>query len=216
MTTIECRALLFDMDGTLVDSTAVVEGIWRRFAAEHDLDLAELLAYSHGRRSPDTLARFVPHLPAAERAAIAVHLESEEVEDVADIVEVPGAAALLRSLDGVPWAVVTSATRELATRRMAAAGLPPVPHLVPADDVERGKPDPQGYEQAAADLGVDARDCVVFEDAGAGIAAGLAAGAHVVVVGGLDSPQAQDLPRVADLTGVRVRRDGDRVLVDLP
>lgn len=215
MTTIACRALLFDMDGTLVDSTAVVEGVWGRFSAEHGLDLVELLAFAHGRQTPDTLARFVPHLPADERARIAAHLESEEVEDLADIREIPGARALLTGLDDVPWAVVTSATRALAQRRMAACGFPPVTHLVPAEDVERSKPDPQGYAQAAARLGVDPRECVVFEDAPAGVRAGLAAGARVVVVGALADCPAAGLPHVPDLTGVRVRRQGDRLLVDL-
>ena len=180
-------AALFDMDGTLVDSTALVEALWGRFCIEHGVDVETLLAYSHGRRTPDIVARFLPAASPADRAAVSAELEARELAVTDGIVEIPGAAALLTTLP-VPWAVVTSAPRELAVRRMAAAGLPRPEVLVPADDLVHGKPHPEGYLSAASLLGVAPRCCVAFEDAEPGVRSALGAGARVVVVGGLDSP----------------------------
>src|SRR5207342_1981182 len=116
-------AALFDMDGTLVDSTALVESLWERFCLEHGIAVETLLAYSHGRRTPDIVARFLPGASPAGRAAVSAELEARELEVTDGIVEIAGAAALLTTLP-VPWAVVTSVPRPLAVRRMAAAGLP--------------------------------------------------------------------------------------------
>jgi sugar-phosphatase len=198
-------AALFDMDGTIVDSTAVVESLWRRFCREHHVDAAALLAYSHGRRTPDIVHRFLPAASAAEVDAVTAELERRELDSNDGIVEVPGASALLGALT-LPWAVVTSAPRGLAVRRMAAAGLPVPDVLVPADEVARGKPDPDGYLRAAELLGVDPGDCVAFEDAEPGVRSALDAGTRVVVVGTLDSPVTAGLERVPDLTGVVLRR----------
>lgn len=197
-------AALFDMDGTLVDSTAVVETIWRGFCAEHDVDPRVLVPWSHGRRTPDTVRHFLPSSSADEVRRIVADLERREQETMTGIVEIPGAATLLTGL-ALPWAVVTSAPRPLAVRRLVAAGLPAPDVLVPADEIEHGKPHPDGYLRAAGLLGVDPGDSVVFEDAEPGIRAALDAGARVVVVGGLDSPYAEGLARVTDLTEVRLR-----------
>jgi mannitol-1-/sugar-/sorbitol-6-phosphatase len=197
---IAAAAVLFDMDGTLIDSTAVVEHLWTLFCQEHGVDAEQLLPFSHGRPTRQTLERFLPTIPPHEREAIAVELDHRELVTLDGIVEVPGARQLLESLE-VPWAVVTSATRELAVRRMAAAGLPLPEVLVPADEIERGKPHPDGFLTAAEHLGVPAAECVVLEDSEPGIRAGLEAGARVVVVGGLESP---GLDRVPDLTHVRI------------
>ena len=148
-------AVLFDMDGTLVDSTAVVEMLWTRFCDEYAIDAAELLAFSHGRRTPDIVARFLPDASEAETESVSAELEARELAVTDGIVEIPGAARLLATL-AVPWAVVTSAPRELAVRRMVAAGLPVPDVLVPADEVPRGKPAPDGYLRAAELFGVDA------------------------------------------------------------
>jgi sugar-phosphatase len=196
-------AALFDMDGTLVDSTALVEALWERFCSEHGVDVGTLLAYSHGRRTPDIVDRFLPDASEADRAAISAELEARELEVTDGIVEIPGAAALLTTMT-VPWAVVTSAPRELAVRRMAAAGLPLPEVLVPADELELGKPHPEGYLRAAALLGVTADRCVAFEDAEPGVRSALDAGAQVVVVGGLDTETTRHLDRVADLRGLRI------------
>jgi sugar-phosphatase len=197
-------AALFDMDGTLVDSTAVVEAIWRDFCREHGVDERVLVPWSHGRRTPDTVRHFLPDTPADEIAAIVADLEGREAGTMAGIVEIPGARALLESLD-LPWAVVTSAPRDLAVRRMVAAGLPPAPVLVPADEIEHGKPHPHGYLRAAELLGVAPHECVAFEDAEPGVRSALDSGARVVVVGGLESSYAEGLARVPDLTAVRLR-----------
>ncbi|HET7071673.1 MAG TPA: HAD-IA family hydrolase [Nocardioides sp.] len=200
-------AALFDMDGTLVDSHAVVEAIWRDFCRKHGVDEAVLVPWSHGRRTADTVRHFLPGVPDDEVHAIVDDLEGREQTFIAGVVEIPGARALLESIE-IPWAVVTSATRELAVRRMRAAGLPVPEVLVPADEIERGKPHPDGYLRAAELLGVDPKECVVFEDAEPGIRSALASGARVVVVGGLDCGEAADLPRVPDLARVRLRAPG--------
>jgi mannitol-1-/sugar-/sorbitol-6-phosphatase len=198
-------AALFDMDGTIVDSTAVVESLWRRFGREHGVDADTLLAYSHGRRTPDVVRRFLPDASAAEVQAVSAELERRELDSDDGIVEVPGASALLAGLT-LPWAVVTSAPRGLAVRRMVGAGLPVPGVLVPADEIRHGKPAPDGYLRAAELLGVDPADCVAFEDAEPGVLSALDAGARVVVVGALDSPVTAGLDRVADLTAVVLRR----------
>ena len=202
--TLTAAAVLFDMDGTLIDSTAVVEALWLRFCREYGVDASALLAFSHGRPTRQTLDHFLPHRPAQEREAIARELEERELGTFDGIVEIPGAADLLASLE-LPWAVVTSAPRDLAVRRMVVAGLPLPRVLVPADEVEHGKPAPDGYLRAAAMLDADPAACVVLEDAAAGVRSGLGAGARVVVVGELDDPVAAGLPRVDDLRGIALR-----------
>jgi sugar-phosphatase len=146
-------AALFDMDGTLVDSTAVVEAIWQDFCRQHGPDAAVLVPWSHGRRTADTVRHFLPDTPEDEVAAIVSRLESREAGTMTGIVEIPGARTLLKSLD-LPWAVVTSAPRDLAIRRMVAAGLPVPEVLVPADEIDHGKPHPDGYLRAAELLGL--------------------------------------------------------------
>jgi mannitol-1-/sugar-/sorbitol-6-phosphatase len=177
------RAVLLDMDGTLVDSDAVVERVWRRWSAEHGLDAAEVLKVAHGRQGHATMAELLPDRPAASNHADNTRMLAMETADVEGVVPVAGARAFLASLAGHPHALVTSANEALARARMGAAGLA-VPHVtVTAERVSAGKPDPEGFLKAAAELGFAARDCVVFEDSAAGIGAGLAAGMQVVGVG---------------------------------
>ncbi|WP_320784538.1 HAD-IA family hydrolase [Streptomyces sp. CRN 30] len=195
-------ALLLDMDGTLVDSTVVVERTWRRFARRHGLDAEAILATAHGRRTAETVARYAP--AGVDAAAETARLVAEEVEDVDGVVPVPGAPELLAALPDDRWAVVTSAGRELTHRRMTAAGLPLPPLLISADDVREGKPSPEGYLAAAAALGVPASETVVFEDAEAGLLAAAAAGATPVVVGAHRGPAAEGRLRVTDLREVTV------------
>ncbi|MEU5426477.1 HAD-IA family hydrolase [Streptomyces olivoreticuli] len=208
-TALSAEALLFDMDGTLVDSTVVVERTWRRFAARHGLDGEEILATSHGRRTGETVARYAP--PGADVAAETARLVAEEVEDVEGVVAVPGARELLAALPPERWALVTSAGRELAERRMAAAGLVLPPVVVTADDVGEGKPSPEGYLAAAAELGVSPAATIIFEDAEAGLLAAAAAGATTVVVGAHAGPATRGLVRAGDFRHVTVHgpdRDG--------
>jgi mannitol-1-/sugar-/sorbitol-6-phosphatase len=198
-------AALFDMDGTLIDSTAVVEAIWHDFCRRHGVDSEILVPWSHGRRTPDTVRHFLPEASDEEVAEIAGDLESREQGTLDGIVEIPGARMLLERI-AVPWAVVTSASRELAVRRMVAAGLPLPEVLVPADEVENGKPHPDGYLRAAGLLGVQPEACVAFEDAEPGVMSALESGARVVVVGDLDTDVTQGLSRVPNLTRVTLRQ----------
>ncbi len=178
-------ALLFDLDGVLVDSRAVVERTWRRWAARHGLDAGPLLAVAHGRRVSDTLKAVLPHLDPAPEVA---WLDAAELEDLEGVVAVPGAAALLESLPDRRWAVVTSCSRELAARRLAHAGLALPPLLVTSEDVTRGKPAPDGYLLGARRCGAAPAACLVFEDAPPGIAAARAAGCPVVALGTTHAP----------------------------
>jgi sugar-phosphatase len=173
-------AFLFDMDGTVLDSIAVAERVWGDWARRHGLDVAAFLPTIHGVRAVETIRRQALAGVDAEREADEVF--QAELADVDGVRPIPGARAFLDSLPPQRWAVVTSAPRELALRRIAAAGLPTPAVLVAAEDVSRGKPEPDGYRLAAQRLGVDPRACLVFEDAPAGVLAAEAAGAEVVVV----------------------------------
>lgn len=198
---IGAAAVLFDMDGTLVDSTLVVETLWKEYAARHGFDSAAILAFSHGRVSQDTARKFLP--PGGDVATIVDSHLREELSRLDGIREIPGARDLMLQLEGGRVAVVTSAPESLARARLEAAGVPIPSVVVTSECVEHGKPDPEGYLLAARRLGVPPADCLVVEDAEAGIQAGLRAGARVLVVGSHESATTADLPRVPDLTGVR-------------
>jgi sugar-phosphatase len=195
---LEARALLFDMDGTLVDSHIVVERIWATFAGMFDLDLAEILASSHGVRMVETIRRHAPQGTDADE--LTSHLGVIELADTEGIVPIPGAPAFIASLPAASVALVTSATMPLALSRMEAIGVPMPRAVVTAEDVSRGKPEPDCYLRAAALLEVAPEECIVFEDAEAGIRAGLAAGMRVVVVGEWESDATVGLPRISDYT----------------
>lgn len=212
MTTLTCRAIVFDMDGTLVDSTAVVERIWTDFAAEHDLDVAELLAFAHGRQTHDTVRRFLPRLPEGEARALTDGLQAVEAGGRDGTVEIPGAGAFVAGLPTDRVALVTSANLDLARSRMAEAGVPWPAVVLASEHVAVGKPAPDGYLLAAELLGVDPGEVVVFEDAAAGLEAARASGASVVVVGDHDGPAADGLPRVTGYDGVTVQVRDDGVL----
>ncbi|MGW1000845.1 HAD-IA family hydrolase [Streptomyces sp. NPDC002520] len=207
-TVLTARALLLDMDGTLVNSDAVVERIWRGWAEGHGLDGDDVMKVVHGRQGHASMAVLLPGRPVEQNLADNARMLEAETADTDGVVEIPGAAAFLASLDGLPHALVTSADVALSTVRMAAAGLALPEVRVTAESVGASKPDPEGFLKAAAELGVDAADCVVFEDSGAGIAAGRAAGMRVVGVGpraGVHAPDAV----VPDLTHVRVEALAD-------
>ncbi|MFE2062367.1 HAD-IA family hydrolase [Streptomyces sp. NPDC059467] len=202
-TVLTARALLLDMDGTLVNSDAVVERIWRRWSDRHGLDGDEVMKVVHGRQGHASMAVLLPDRPVKQNLADNERMLAEETADTDGVVEIPGAAAFLASLNGLPHALVTSADVALSTVRMAAAGLPLPAVRITAESVGASKPDPEGFLKGAAELGVDPADCVVFEDSGAGIAAGRAAGMRVVGVGPRAAVHAPDAV-VRDLTEVRV------------
>jgi sugar-phosphatase len=176
---IRCRALLFDMDGVLVDSTPAVARVWTAWAAKFGLDPAEVVRQAHGRPSIATIRELLPN---ADHVAEDQAVEKAEIEDVVDIVALPGTKQLLHALPPERFAVVTSATRALAVVRIQAAGLPMPKHLITSNDISRGKPDPEPYLRGAAAVGVPPADCLVIEDAPAGIRSGKAAGARVLAL----------------------------------
>ena len=194
------RAVIFDMDGTLVDSLAAVESIWTGFAHRLGVAPATLLRSIHGVQAKDTIARFAP--PGTDVDALAEELTEQEVASSHLAVEIPGAARFLESLPPSQTGLVTSAGRPLAEGRMRGAGLPLPKVVVTADDVSRGKPAPDCYLLCAQKLGVDPADVVVFEDAEAGIRSALAAGMRVVVVGDHESASTAGLARISDYSTV--------------
>lgn len=179
MTSIRCRGVLFDLDGVLVDSTPAVARVWAGWAREHGFNPDEVARKAHGRPSIATIRELLPH---ADHAAEDREVERREIADLEGIIPLPGAVELLRALPDDRWAIVTSCTRPLADVRIAAAGLPKPTHLVTSSDVHRGKPDPEPYLKGAQLLGLPAADCIVVEDAPAGIRAGKAAGARVLTL----------------------------------
>lgn len=206
---------LFDMDGTLLNSIAAAERVWSRWALRHGLDLETFLPKMHGKRGVDTIAAL--NLPGVDVTAEALEVERGEIEDLEGIVPLPGAIAFLNALPADRWAIVTSAPAALARARIGAAGLPQPQTIVTAEDVKIGKPDPAGYRLGAEKLGFNPTRCLVFEDVLAGVKAGEAAGADVVVVTGTHQhPLETDHPSIAgyeDLTvdvsvelGLRIRR----------
>ena len=206
-------AVLFDLDGTLADSTPSVERSWRRLADRLGLDFGDLAGTYHGVPARQTLTRLMPDATAAEIEDVNTWLGDVEANDLDGVVPIPGALAVLSALPQDRWAIVTSGTRRLATGRIAAAGLPMPGELVTADDVSVGKPDPAPYVLAAKRLGFESKRCLVVEDAPAGVASGLASGAMVL---GLRTTHSDlGVPSVADLTEVEMRVDGTRIGVCL-
>lgn len=206
---------MFDMDGTLVDSTQVVELAWSRWAARHNLPLKDVLAFSHGRPTIATLEHFLPGRDHSEELSELAQFEENQTEG---ILAVPGAAGLLRILQAQdhPWAVVTSAWRKLAETRVLAAGLPLPTVIVPIDEIQNGKPDPEGFLSAAAQLGVAPNECVVFEDTRPGIDAGLRAGMQVAgLLTTYSSEQLQHRPVVRDFRDVSLHTEGDSLIIEL-
>ena len=179
MKPMSCRGVLFDMDGVLVDSTAVVARVWSVWARKHGLDADAVVKIAHGRPSISTIRDLLPN---SDHEAEDREVERQEIEDVEGIVALPGAPELLRAIPANRNAIVTSATRELAEVRLRAAGLPVPANLVTARDVQRGKPNPDPYLMGAKILGVSPAECVVIEDSPSGVRAGKAAGARVVAL----------------------------------
>jgi sugar-phosphatase len=179
MTRISCSALLFDMDGVLVDSTPAVARVWKRWAARHGFDAAEVVHRAHGRPSITTVREYLPN---GDHLAENKEIEQDEVTDLDGVVPLPGARELLSALPRGRWTIVTSCSRRLAEVRLEASGLPRPEIFVTSSDIQNGKPAPDPYLKGAEVLGLAARDCIVVEDAPAGVRSGKAAGARVIAL----------------------------------
>jgi mannitol-1-/sugar-/sorbitol-6-phosphatase len=176
---IRCRGVLFDLDGVLVDSTPAVARVWAWWAREHGFDADKVVREAHGKPSIATIRELLPN---ADHEAENREVERREIADVEGVIPLPGTIELLRALPLERWAIVTSCTRPLASVRIDAAGLPRPKFIVTSGDVRNGKPDPEPYLKGAQILGAPAAECVVIEDAPAGIRSGKAAGARVLAV----------------------------------
>jgi sugar-phosphatase len=177
MTQIHCAALLFDMDGVLINSTPAVARVWRGWAIEHGFDPEKVVTRAHGRPSLTTIREYLPH---ADHAAENREVERREIADLEGVIPLPGALQLLADLPSDRWTIVTSCTRPLAEVRIQAAGLPLPKKLITSNDITLGKPHPDPYLKGAAVLGFPPTECIILEDVPAGVRAGKAAGAKVI------------------------------------
>ncbi len=177
MTELSCAALLFDLDGVLINSTPAVARVWRNWAIEHGFDPEAVVARAHGRPSLTTVREFLPN---ADHQAENREVERREIADLDGVVPLPGALELLASLPDDRWTIVTSCTRPLAEVRIKAAGLPLPRNMITSNDIKNGKPNPEPFLKGSAVLGFAPEQCVVFEDVPAGVRAGKAAAAKVI------------------------------------
>jgi sugar-phosphatase len=201
-------ALLFDMDGTLLSSIEAAERVWTRWAAGFGIDARTFLHDIHGRRAVDSVRRL--NIPGVDPVAEAEAITLAEIEDIEGVHAVAGAKEFVMTLPDERWAIVTSAPRALAVRRLEAAGLPTPEVFITAEDIPRGKPDPACYQLAASRLGFAADDCLIFEDAAAGIRAAEAAGGAVVVIAAIHHrPIETAHPTCQDFQSLRVTMQSD-------
>lgn len=209
---LHAEAVVFDMDGTLVDSTGLISRIWRQWSVRHGIDTDTLLLASRGRKAIETVRQFAPpSIDPATEAELLSRLAAEETEGLQPMT---GAAALLHAIPKERWAIVTSAERELATNWLMHVGLPLPSILIAAEDVVTGKPDPEGYLLAAKRLNCAPANLVVFEDAQSGLAAAAAAGATLVAVGhAMHSDEATRYKHVSDFSRVKVDECSSGTLV---
>jgi sugar-phosphatase len=173
------KAILFDMDGVLMDSTPSVERVWRTWAVKHGLDPEHVADQAHGRRSIETIRAVAPELDAEKEN---IEVEQMEIDDKEGVTALPGAAELLAHLPADKFAIVTSATRPLAVARLGYAGIPVPRYMITADDVANGKPSPEPFLKGAALLGFNPADCLVFEDSPAGISSARSAGMKAIAL----------------------------------
>jgi sugar-phosphatase len=215
MQTFSCLAILFDLDGVLVNSIAAAERAWRKFANRHHLDPDRVIQIAHGRPSIETIRLLVPDLDAGAESAM---VDRDEISDTKDLFATEGAAELLAILPTERWTIVTSGTRPLATRRLQAAGLPQPSRLVTASEVVNGKPHPEPYLKGAHAVGFPPDACLVFEDARSGIQAAQSAGMRVIGIPGTyianELTEASAIVNSLAQVSVEIRKDG--LLVRIP
>ena len=211
MTTFRCSAILFDLDGVLVDSTLSVERQWRIWAREQGIDGDKVMAVGHGVRAVEVIRAVAPHLDAEEEVR---KLEDREVDDHEGVAIMPGAVELIHTIPADRWGVVTSGTRHLASERLRLFGIPAPKVMVTADDVADGKPHPAPYLKGAELLGVNPAECLVIEDAPAGIQSAHAGGMKVIAL--MSTYPASALSEadvvIAKLQRIQVSLDGGRTL----
>ncbi len=213
----ECDAILFDLDGVLIDSTSCIVRLWQNWADDHALDINEIMQNAHGIRTIDTMKIVAPQLDAVKEAQL---FEEREAQDTEGVFAIAGAAQILAALPQDTWAIVTSGTQALVRARLKKTNLPIPVHLVTANDVSQGKPDPQPYLLGARRCGVAAARCVVLEDAPAGVTAGKRAGMRVIGITSTHTREellAQDadlvLDQLSQLT-IRASSQGYRLVID--
>jgi mannitol-1-/sugar-/sorbitol-6-phosphatase len=209
-----CKAILFDLDGVLVNSAECVERTWRNWAARHCIDPEKVIAYAHGRRTIETVQLVAPELSVDAELATLEHSEAMTSEGV---YEIPGARELLEMLPADRWAVVTSGVRAVAEFRVRYTRLPTPSIMICAEEISRGKPDPEGYLTAAARLGRSTEDCIVIEDAPAGIEAAHNAGMRAIAIASTYPAHylgeaAAVVEQLSDLTMVY---DGEQILINI-
>jgi sugar-phosphatase len=217
MTQLECDAILFDLDGVLIDSTACITRHWEEWSRHHGLDIGAVLRFAHGVRTVETMRLVAPHLDADREAQ---RFTAAEIIDTEGVVAIEGALRLLKGLPEGAWGIVTSGSSELARARLTRAALPIPRVLVSGDDVGQGKPAPESYLVAAQRLGRAAERCVAVEDSPAGIEAARAAGMQVI---GITTTHARDrlveaavvIERLTALRMVRREGEGYRLVVQI-
>jgi mannitol-1-/sugar-/sorbitol-6-phosphatase len=211
MTQLRVGAVLFDLDGTLVDSTAVVNRSWRMIADELELPHAMVVGRFHGMTGAATLRIIKPSLTDGEVAELSGRLLDAEISDLDGVRATPGAVDALTGLPRENWAIVTSCPRALALARLEAAGLPVPAVMITAEDVDRGKPHPLPYQLGAQRMGLLPRACLAVEDAPAGVTSALSAGCRVVGVATTHSTL--DVDTVSDLADITFRAESSLVFV---
>ncbi|HSI73818.1 MAG TPA: HAD-IA family hydrolase [Fimbriimonas sp.] len=208
----EVAGLLFDLDGTLVNSHSAVDRAWTAYARRHSLNPADVLQQIHGRRALDTIRLLTPNIDAEQEYEI---VRQDERTDLKDVTPLAGAKEILRNLDPTLWAIVTSGTSDVAHARIAHCGLPEPKHVVYGEEVERGKPEPDEFLAGANKLGFRPEQCLVFEDTEPGVQAAKAAGMNVIgisAVSGREGLMGSDAV-VNDFTAIAVTRRKTSLLV---
>jgi len=214
---LECKGFLFDLDGTLVDSLPAVERAWTNWANRRGVSPEAVLDFIHGKQAITSLRHFMPGESEETIQQEFLALEQTEASDTQGVRALPGAVQLLTQLDelGIPWAIVTSGSVPVAHARHAAAGLPSPKVFITAEQVKRGKPEPDAYLLGAEKLGLPPQACVVVEDAPAGLHSGLAAGCRVVAVNApSDTPKLDQVDMIlTTLEALQVQKQGEQITV---
>lgn len=215
----ECKGFLFDLDGTLVDSLPVVERAWTQWAERHGISPQQVLDFIHGKQAITSLRHFMPNATEAELQHEFTLLEQVEAEDTDGVHALPGALALLERINalGIPWAIVTSGSVPVANARRLAGGVPLPEVFITSERVKQGKPQPDAYLLGAQGLGLAPQDCVVVEDAPAGILSGLAAGCQVIAVNApADSPKLDQVDLIlSSLEQIKIAKSEQGVVIEL-